>query len=100
MEQIQFIIPDKREQLLESGGDNKVYVEGVYPYIDLPPEEQKQFVADLYNQMMVSMDDGIPIIDERETLSRLYSLIDVAGQMSLSSKRNLLNLLADCNSAN
>jgi len=95
MEYVQFVIPDKKEQLLESNGDNKVFVEGVYPYIDLPIEEQKLFIAELYNRLIVPMDNTIPIIDERETLSKLYSLVDVVGQMNTSSKREVINLLAD-----
>jgi hypothetical protein len=41
------------------------------------------------------MDDMVPLINERDVLSKLYSLIDVVGQMNTSSKREVINLLAD-----
>ena len=95
MEQIQFVIPDKREQLLESIGDHRVFVESTFPFVDLPIDEQSQFIADIYARIVVPMDDTIPLIDDREVFSKLYSIIDVASQISLSAKRELINLLAD-----
>ena len=96
MELVQFVIPDRREQLLEPTGDHRIFIEGILPFGDLSSDEQKQFIADLYSKVISAMDDTAPpIISDKENLAKLYSLIDSVVAMSASCKRDLAGLLAD-----
>jgi len=93
---LEFIIPDHKEQLLDSTGDHRIFVEGVFPFADLSSDEQKQFISELYNKIIAVMEDLIPpILSERENLGKLYSAIDSIKIVNSSVKRELSNLLAD-----